>query len=237
MLQEMEPTAQSMDSVRDKGDNKFSGRNMSSPYYTPNSENSSGKNTDTVKSRTENNWLDAKESHHSHARRRLYESPDPARSDPKVPLYTKPKRTSWSFNNHSDSKPSSVSYPNEKVPYIIKPNSIPNESLPHIDGNWRTRTPEANTTIVKYGPTSTVKQGNTTTVFGSGSIHRFNTTEAAMKFTKNENNKSDMNGASENFAASVDTADQYQGSEKSLYRNTNVSVTDFLTVTCLTIFV
>jgi hypothetical protein len=234
MLQEMEPTAPSMDSVRDKGDNKFSGRNMSSPYYTPNSENSSGKNTDTVKSRTENNWLDVKESHHSHARRRLYESPDPARSDPKVPLYTKPKRTSWSFNNHSDSKPPSVSYPNEKVPYIIKPN----ESLPHIDGNWRTRTPEADTTIVKYGPTTTVKQGNTTTVFGSGSIHRFNTTEAAgMKFTKNENNKSDMNGASENFAASVDTADQYQGSEKYLYRNTNVSVTDFLTVTCLTIFV
>jgi hypothetical protein len=123
-----------------------------------------------------------------------------------------------------------VSYPNEKVPYIIKPN----ESLPHIDGNWRTRTPEADTTIVKYGPTTTVKQGNTTTVFGSGSIHRLNTTEAAMKFTKNENNKSDMNGAIEKFAASVVTTDQHQGSEKSLYRNTNVSVTDFLTVTCLT---
>jgi hypothetical protein len=135
MLQETESTAPSMDSARDKGDNKFSGRNMSSPYYTPNSENSSGKNTDTVKSRTENNWLDAKEFHHSHARRRLYESPDPARSDPKVPLYTKPKRTSWSFNNHSDSKPSSVSYPTEKVPYIIKPNSTLNESLPHMDGN------------------------------------------------------------------------------------------------------
>jgi hypothetical protein len=48
-----------------------------------------------------------------------------------------------------------------------------------------------------------------------------------MKFTKNENNKSDMNGAIEKFAASVVTTDQHQGSEKSLYRNTNVSVTDF----------
>ncbi|CAJ2657932.1 unnamed protein product [Trifolium pratense] len=212
MLQEMESTAvPSMDSVKDKGDNKFnesqrfSGRNMSSQYSTPNS-NSSGKNTDTVKSRTENNWLDVKESHHSHARRRLYESPDPA----KVPPYTKSKIPSWGFSNHSDTKPSSVSYPNEKVPYIIKPNSTPNESLPHIDGNWRTRTPEDDTTVVKYGPKTTVKQGNTTTVFGSGSIHPLNT-EAAMKFAKNENNKSDMNGASESFSASVDTTDRNQG--------------------------
>jgi hypothetical protein len=48
---------------------------------------------------------------------------------------TAPSMDSWSFNNHSDSKPSSVSYPTEKVPYIIKPNSTLNESLPHMDGN------------------------------------------------------------------------------------------------------
>jgi hypothetical protein len=79
ILQEMESTA--------KGDNefnetrRFSGRNISSQYSTQNLENSAGKNTDTVKSRTENNWS------LTYARRILYESLDPAKSDPKVPPY------------------------------------------------------------------------------------------------------------------------------------------------------
>jgi len=226
MLQEMESTAPPVDLVKDKGDNKFnetqrfSGRNMSSPYSTPNLESSNGKTTDTVKSRTEDNrslTSDAKGSHHSHARRRLYESLDPAKSDPKVPPYTKPKRPSWGFNSHSDSKPSFVSYPNEKAPYIIKPNLTQNGFSPCTDTNWRTRTLEGDAAIVKYGPTTTVKEGNTTAVFGSGSIHPLNT-EAAMKFTKNDNNKSHTKlDVTNEFTASVDTKDQNQGSVKFPY--------------------
>ncbi|KAL5097696.1 hypothetical protein RYX36_002023 [Vicia faba] len=217
MLREME-SASLVDPVKDKGDKfietqRFSGRNnmSSSQYSTPNSENLSGKNSDNmVKSRTENNWSltsDAEESRHSHARRRLYESPDP-----KVP-YAKPKRSSWGFK--SDSKPSPLTYPNEKVP-----NSTQNQFFPDTNASWRTRTFEDDTAMVKYGPTTTVKQGNTITVYGSGTIHPKNT-EAAMKFTKNdENNKTDanphgivVNGANES-AASVDRTDQQDQDKK-----------------------
>ncbi|CAK8531413.1 unnamed protein product [Lathyrus sativus] len=242
MLQEIEST-QLVDSVKDKGDKiietqRFSGKTMSSQYSTPNSENSTGKNSDNmaksrtennwstgknsdnmVKSRTENNWSltsDCEESRHSHARRRLYESPDP-----KVP-YAKPKRSSWGFNNHSDSKPSPLTYPNEKVvPYIIKPNSTQNEFFPNTNASWRTRTFEDDTAVVKCGPTTTVKQGNTITIYGSGTIHPKNS-ETAMKLTKNDddNNKSDtnlhgivVNGANE-LAASVDRTDQQNQDKK-----------------------
>ncbi|XP_058749427.1 protein POLLENLESS 3-like [Vicia villosa] len=220
MLREMESTSL-VDPVKDKGDKfiesqRFSGRNnmSSSQYSTPNTENSSGKNSDNmVKTRTENNWSltsDSEEPRHSHARRRLYESPDP---------YAKPKRSSWGFNNHSDSKPSPVTYPNEKVPCIIKPNSTQNQFFPDTNASWRTRTFEDNTAVVKYGPTTTVKQGNTITVYGSGTIHPKNT-ETAVKFTKNDdNNKSDtnVNGAKE-FAASVDRTDQQDQDEKPIQK-------------------
>lgn len=80
-----------------------------------------------------------------HARRRLYESPDPARKDQKVP-YTKPKRCSWGFNNgcqretrgdvYSDSKPSSWSPHNDKYD-IMLPKSTENGLSTPANGRWR----------------------------------------------------------------------------------------------------
>lgn len=71
----------------------------------------------------------------SHAGRRLYESPDHARRDLKVP-HTKPKRCSWGFNNgdkgetwgdvHSDPKPSFGSTQNDKYD-IMLPKSTEND--------------------------------------------------------------------------------------------------------------
>jgi len=89
------------------------------------SENLVRKSSDRVKSRTENQ-SDTSEGDVSHARRRLYQSPDPGRRD--LNLYvpcTKPKRCSWGFNNgyrreawgdfHSDFKPSfGTPPPNDK---------------------------------------------------------------------------------------------------------------------------
>lgn len=243
MLQEMESTTSSVDSLKEKGDKfketqRFSSGKSMSQYSTPNSENLNGKNSDTVKSRTENWSLtsDADESRHSHARRRLYESPDPS----KVP-FAKPKRPSWGFNNgyqreswrdnnNSDPIHSFGSSPNE----IIKPNSTQNDFLPNVNSTWRTTRTVEDTAIVKYGPTIKVNQGDKTIVFGSGSIIHTSNTEAAMKFTNNDNksatNLHDMvvNGANE-FAASVNT-DQNQGM-KSLHQIL-IFVSDFSEVTC-----
>ncbi|KAK7331289.1 hypothetical protein VNO77_25510 [Canavalia gladiata] len=136
------------------------------------SENSNGKNSDIVNSRTENRSMKS-EGEVSHARRRLYQSPDPARRDLNVSC-TKPKRCSWGFNNryqrenwgdvHSDPKPSFGSSNDKHDLYGL--------SSP-ANGKWRTRT---------LG--DPLKHENTTAM-SSDSLHTMDT-EAAIKFAKND---------------------------------------------------
>ncbi|TKY72394.1 POLLENLESS 3 [Spatholobus suberectus] len=150
-------------------------------------ENSIGKSSDSVKSRTENRSVTS-EGDVSHARRRLYQSPDPGRRDLNVPC-TKPKRCSWGFNNgyrretwgdiHSDSKPSFETPPNDKhVPRLL--NSRENGLSSPANGKWMTRTLE-DPAVLKH---------EDTTVMSSDSLHTSNT-EAAMKFTEKEKSAAD----------------------------------------------
>ena len=109
--------------------------------------NLSGRNSDIVK-RTENWSLTSSEVEVSHARRRLYESPDPARRDLKVP-YTKPKRCSWGFNNngyqretwgdvHSDPRPSFGSPASHKYDLVPR-KPMENDLSSPANGKWRAR--------------------------------------------------------------------------------------------------
>ncbi|RDX97325.1 Protein POLLENLESS 3, partial [Mucuna pruriens] len=141
MLIEMESSSSSSENAA------FSMTSMS--QCSPQSfENSMRKSSDSAKSRTENRSVTS-EGDVSHARRRLYQSPDPGRRDLNVP-YTKPKRCSWGFNNgyrretwgdaHSDSnsKPS-FETPNDK--HVTRLLNLRENGLSSpANGNWRTRT-------------------------------------------------------------------------------------------------
>ncbi|CAJ1962984.1 unnamed protein product [Sphenostylis stenocarpa] len=151
---------------------------MNMPQSSPlGFENSIRKSSDSVRSRTENQSETSK-GNVSHARRRLYQSPDPGRRD--LNLYvpsTKPKRSSWGFNNgyrrdawvdvHSDSKPSFGTPPNDK--HVIRMlNSKENGFSSPANGKWRTRTLE-DPCMLKH----------------SDLLHTANT-EAAVQFTEKE---------------------------------------------------
>lgn len=161
--------------------------------------NLSGKSSDMVQSRTQN-WSVTSEGEVSNARRRLYESPEPARRDLKVP-YTNTKRCSWGYNNgpqretwgdvHSDPKPS-----------FGIPSTQNNLSLP-ANGKWNART--------------MVKREDKTAI-GSGSLYTYSNTETDRKFKEDkfavESNDMVVNGANQ-FASSIGT-DQSKCSEISI---------------------
>ncbi|XP_057434147.1 protein POLLENLESS 3 [Lotus japonicus] len=150
--------------------------------------NLSGKSSDMVQSRTQN-WSVTSEGEVSNARRRLYESPEPARRDLKVP-YTNTKKCSWGFNNgpqretwgdvHSDPKPS-----------FGIPSTQNNLSLP-ANGKWNART--------------MVKREDKTAI-GSG-LYTYSNTETDRKFKEDkfavESNDMVVNGANQ-FASSIGT--------------------------------
>ncbi|XP_027338252.1 protein POLLENLESS 3-like [Abrus precatorius] len=149
------------------------------------SENSIGKNSDIVKSRTENRSTTS-EGEVSRARRRLYQSPDPARRDLHV-TNTKTKRCSWGFNNgyrretwgdrdvHSDPKPSFGSTSGDKND-LMQLNSKENGLSSPANGKWRARTWE-DPAMLKHEDTA---------VMGSDSLHTSNNTEEVMEFSEKE---------------------------------------------------
>ncbi|XP_020230798.1 protein POLLENLESS 3 isoform X2 [Cajanus cajan] len=144
-------------------------------------ETSIEKSSDSIKSRTENRSVTS-EGDVSHARRRLYQSPDCGRRDLNVPC-TKPKRCSWGFNNgyrretwgdvHSDSK-SSFGTPPNNVKHATRPRE--NGLSSPANGKWRSRTLE---------DPSIPRHEGTTAVASSNSLHTLNT-EAAIEFTEKE---------------------------------------------------
>ncbi|BAT87693.1 hypothetical protein LR48_Vigan09g180900 [Vigna angularis] len=155
-------------------------------------ENSTRKSSDRVKSRTENQ-SDTSEGDVSHARRRLYQSPDPGRRD--LNLYvpcTKPKRCSWGFNNgyrreawgdvHSDSKSSFGTPPKDKhVTRML--NARENGLSSPASEKWRASTLE--------GPA--LLKHEDTTVTSSDLLHTLNT-EAAVEFTDQEKSSAGDSG-------------------------------------------
>ncbi|KAK8468814.1 hypothetical protein PHAVU_006G127000 [Phaseolus vulgaris] len=142
-------------------------------------ENSVRKSSDRVK-RTENQ-SDKSEGDVSHARRRLYQSPDPGRRHLNLYVPTKPKRCSWGFNNgyrrgdfHSDSKPSSGTPPNEK--HVTRTLNLRESGLSSpANEKWRTSTLED----------PAIRKNKDTKVIISDLLHTLNT-EAVVEFTEKE---------------------------------------------------
>ncbi|KAJ1414387.1 Tetratricopeptide-like helical domain superfamily [Sesbania bispinosa] len=164
------------------------------------SENSIRRSCDIVKSRTENWSLTSEEV--PHARRRLYESPDPARRDQKVPQ-TKPKRCSWGFNNGYQRE---TWGDNDNKYGTMLANSTQNDLPSPANGKWRARTLE-DPVIVKHEDTP---------ARGSDSLYSLNA-KAAMKFTEKDKSATEshdmvVDGAND-FATSIDTD---QGKRKPL---------------------
>ncbi|KAK7332581.1 hypothetical protein VNO80_29334 [Phaseolus coccineus] len=146
-------------------------------------ENLVRKSSDRVK-RTENQ-SDTSEGDVSHARRRLYQSPDPGRRP--LNLYvpcTKPKRCSWGFNNgyrreawgdfHSDSKPSFGTPPNDK--HVTRALNLRENGLSSpANEKWRASTLED----------PAIRKNEDTKVIISDLLHTLNT-EAVVEFTEKE---------------------------------------------------
>ncbi|XP_027931542.1 protein POLLENLESS 3 [Vigna unguiculata] len=169
------------------------------------SENASSltrKSSDRVKSRTENQ-SDTSEGDVSHARRRLYQSPDPGRRD--LNLYvpcTKPKRCSWGFNHghrreawgdvHSDSK-SSFGTPSTDKHVTKMLNSRENGFSSPASEKWRASTLE-DPAILKH---------EDTTVTSSDLLHTLNT-EAAVEFKSSAGDSGHRSLMSESSHAMVE---------------------------------
>jgi len=150
-------------------------------------ENSIRMSSDSVQSRSENR-SEISEGDAPHARRRLYQSPDPSRRDLSVPC-TKPKRCSWGFNNghrreawgdaNSDYKPTFGTPPNDKhVTRML--NSRENGFSSPANGNGKAATLE-DPAILKHEATK---------VTSSDSLHTLNT-ESATEFTEKEKSAAD----------------------------------------------
>ncbi|KAL5157940.1 Protein POLLENLESS 3 [Glycine soja] len=150
-------------------------------------ENSIRKSSDRVQSGSESR-SETSEGDVPHARRRLYQSPDPSRRDLSVPC-TKPKRCSWGFNTgyrreawgdvNSDYKPSFGTPPNDKHATRML-NSRENGLSSPANGKWRAMTLE-DQAILKH---------EATTATSSDSLHALNT-EVAMEFTEKEKSAAD----------------------------------------------